>query len=585
MSNGLLRVKEEYLDEAKKEAEELIRGNYTFFKNKITGYATSSSIGIEKYKIILTEEVKCVLAIERSISDLDKGMIDEERDIDYNVKHLLTKFDEAITEGENIEKINKKKDEEYGLKLSYSMLAGFGSAYILLQEEIENPKYSVIFQKCRESIGKITISLPDSLKKLLNNDQSYIEKIIDYLEDRSVIKTKEDKDFALLYGKFLITKLRYELQQENLKKNNFDTKLYKQLSKLRLQMDGIAVSEMVVEDIKNNRKVGDATQGSDVIAEIEKVDWTEVIGQNEAKKLLKDSVVRFLGTYDSSSKQSIFETILGTKPPKAVLLYGPPGTGKTFMLKAVITEAEKIRENLIKEGKIQSGNKRIKFIIITPDQIKDKYVGESAKAIKNVFTQARKEAPALLVIDELDAFFSRRSESGFNEGEREIVSILMQELEGLKDSTGYVLVGITNMPKLVDKAILSRFDRKIEFYIPKDSKEVTDLFRVYLKNLIKNGCIPKITEEDWKKLGEVGHSLGFTGRTIKQFVKVLEQERNDILTEMYGDNTKVVEEYHKSPNKMKEKLNEKTKKFTIGYMCEQMGKFASHAQHAESYSI
>ena len=585
MSNGLLRIKEEYLEEAEKEADDLVRENYAFFKNKLTGYVTSSSIGIEKYRGILIEEIKHIIAIERSILDLDKEVIDDEKDVSYNVNHLLSKFDEAITEGEDIEKGDKKKDKEYDLRLNYSMLAGFGSAYILLQEEIENPKYSTILQKCKESIGKVTIALPNSLKKLLKSDQSYIERIIGYLEDRGIIKTKEDKDFSLLYGKFLVTKLRYELQQENLKKNNVDTKLYKQLSKLKLQMDGIAVSEMVVEDIKNNRKVGDATQGSEIIGEIEKVEWNEVIGQSDAKKLLKDSVVRFLGTYDSSSKQSIFETVLGTKPPKAVLLYGPPGTGKTYSLKAVITEAEKIRENLIKEGKIQSGNKRIKFIIITPDQIKDKYVGESAKAIKNVFNQARKEAPALLVIDELDAFFSRRSESGFNEGEREIVSILMQELEGLKDSTGYVLVGITNMPKLVDKAILSRFDRKIEFYIPKDAKEVTDLFRVYLKNLIKNDCIPNITEEDWKKLGEVGHSLGFTGRTIKQFVKVLEQERNDILTEMYGDNSKVVEEYHKNLNKMRDKLNEKAKKFTIGYMCEQMGKFASHAQHAESYAI
>lgn len=531
--------------------------------------------------------MRYILAIEKSVSNLDKEVIKEEEKAptQFNVKELISKYEEALKEGYDEEE-KEKKDKLYYLKIKYAMLGGFGASMVRLQEEIENPKNASILQRCRESLGKITISLPDSIKRLLKSDQAYITKIIDYLEDKEAIKTKEEKDFGLLYAKYVITKLRYDLQKEDLLngKLDLDTKLYKQLRKLRLQFDGLAISEMVVEDLKTNKKIGDTTSNSELLAEIEEVQWEDVVGQIEAKKLLRESVVRFLGTYDSTTKQSIFENVLGTKPPKAALLYGPPGTGKTYILKAVITEAEKIRNDLLKEGKIQ-GNGKIKFIIITPDQIKDKYIGESAKAIKAVFNQARKEAPALLVIDELDAFFSKRSDRGFNEGEREIVSILMQELEGIKDSTGYILVGITNMPKNVDKAILSRFDKKVEFVIPKTSDEVVELFKVYLKNLIKNNSIPKLTDEDWKKLGEVGHGLGYTGRMIKQFTRALEQERNDILTELYGDNSKIVNEYYKNPSKMKEKLNEKSKKFTIAYICQKMGEFASHNQHAESYSI
>lgn len=585
MSNGIVKVKESDLEDATIEAEEIIKENYAFLKNKLTGFITSSSIGIEKYRKILIEEIKSIIAIEKSVKGLDKEVIKGKSKLNYDPADIISKYDSALKESEEKEKKEIPiKNENDDLRWKYAMLGGFGASYIILQEEIENPKNLEILEKCKENLGKITISLPENIHQLIKMDRVYIEKIFDYLNEKDVLVSKDDKDFGILYGKYLITKLRYDLQQDQLKKWNSNSKLYKQLVKLRLQLNGIAVSEMNVEDLKRNRRIGEGGMDAD-LAEVEKVEWEEVIGQQEAKKILKDSVVRFLGTYDNLTKESIFEKVLGTKPPKAVLLYGPPGVGKTFMLKAVITEAEKIRETLIKENKIKGDYKKIKFIVITPDQIKDKYIGESAKAIKSVFNQAKKESPALLVIDEIDAFFSRRGERGFNEGEREIVSVLMQELEGIKDSSGYVLVGITNMPKLLDKAILNRFDRKIEFFAPKTPEEVTELFKVYLKNLIKLGVIPEVTPDDWKKLGEVGHSLGFTGRTIRQFTRNLEQERNDILTGMYKNNLEIIEDYYKNQKKMREALDEKSKKFTIGYICQKMGEFVTHIKHAEVYNL
>lgn len=588
MTNGIMRVKEEYIKEARKEAEGLIKENYSFLKNKLTGYITSSSIGIEKYKKVLLDEITYILAIERSITNIDKDVVNEKsQQSSLDVKELLSKYDAALKEGE--EKPSKKREIKEGIILKYAMLGGFGAAYIELIEEIENPKNAVIFQKCKESLGKVIISLPDSMKKLLKTDQAYIEKIWDYLDERNVFQNIEERDFGLLYSKFVITKLRYDLQKEDLKKNELNDKLYNRLKKLRLQLNGIALSEMDVEDVKNNRKIGDPVSNTELLSEIEHVEWEDVIGQTEAKKILRDSVVRFLGTYDHITKQSIFERVLGTKPPKAILLYGPPGTGKTHILKAAITESERIREELIKNNKLNPGlpneNKRIYFNIITPDQIKDKYIGESSKAIKAVFTQAKKEAPSLLVIDELDAFFSKRGDRGFNEGEREIVSILLQELEGIKDSTGYILVGITNMPKLLDRAILSRFDQKVEFFVPKTKEEVAELFKVHLRGLVNSNGLPKMTEEDWQKLGEIGHNLSFTGRMVKQFSRLLEQERNDLLTEIYQNNSKIMEEYYKNPEKMKSTLTEKSKRYNISYICQKMGEFASHQQHSETYTI
>lgn len=589
MSDGMMRIKEEYLAEAERDAEDLVRENYNFIKQKVTGYPNLSSVGIEKYKKIVIEELRIILAVERSLINIETDVIREKIENPYDVNDLISKYDRVIKESKEKEKILSKQDVSTIIKLKYAMLGGFGAAYIQLQDEIGDPKNAQILKKCRDTIGKITIGLPESIRSLLIKDQVYIVKVLDFLEDRAILKTKEEKDFGLLYAKFIVTKLRYDMQQEDLRKVNPEDKVLQQLRKLRLQLNGIAIIDMAVEDIRTNRKVGEATSNAELLAEIEQVEWSDVVGQEDAKKTLRDSVVRFLGTYDHTDKSSIFENVLSTKPPKAILLYGPPGTGKTYMLKAVITESERIRDELIKVNKLNPDlaeeNKRIYFNLITPDQIKDKYIGESAKAIKGVFSAAKKEAPSLLVIDEIDAFFSKRGDRGFNEGEREIVSVLMQELDGIKNSDGYILIGITNMPKTVDKAILSRFERKIEFKAPRNPEEVTELFRVYLRNLNKSNSIPKMSDEDWKKLGEVGYKLGFTGRLIKQFVRTIEQERNDILTELYGDNKKVIDEYFTHPEKMKKKLSEKSDKFTISYLTEKMGEFATHNQHSESYGI
>lgn len=584
MSDGIIKVKEEYLSEAEEKANEEIIEPYTFIKQKITGFPNMSSIGIEKYKNIIQDELKIIFALIKSFEDIEQnGKIINEKKETEDARGLLSKYDKIIEESER-ELDEKEEIEADKLHLKYALFGGFGAAYLKCSEEMEKID-PVLLQKFDNDLGKISILLPDTAKSLLEKDQKYIIKIVDMFKEKKLIKNEMGMDAAILYSKYRVTKERYELQKEELEKMNSSDPELNKLKNLKLQLNGIALYDLTVEDLQTQRKVGDVF-GQQAL-DVEVVEWDDVIGQKSAKKLLRDTVVRFLGTYNKKDKKSIFETVLKTKPPKAILLYGFPGTGKTYSLKAAITEAENIRADLLKKRKLNNPGetKKIHFDIITPDQIKNKYIGESSKAIKRVFNQAKKEAPSLLVIDELDAFFSRRSDEGFNEGEREIVSILMQELDGIQKSEGYIIIGMTNMPKVIDKAIISRFEKRIEFLKPQNEKEVINLFKVYLRNLLKNESIPDLKVKDWGKIGKLGFKLGFTGRLVKQFVKGIEQERNDILTQLYKDNINLIKEYNKNPIKMKEKLDKVSKKFTVDYICKRMEEFAKHHKGADEYGI
>lgn len=584
MSDGITKVKDEYLQEAEAKAKELTSDIYVELKQKITGSAISSTVGIEKYMFILKKEIKTILAVQRSFEDYNNGtlIIDDKTD---GAGDETEDWDKIIKESERKKRatIESNLDNSNNVYFKYAFLGGSGEAYLALLRELENSTNQHIIEHFGNSLSKISIAIPENVTRMLNKEQGYIFKIIDFFRGEKLLQTEEDIDLALLYAKLKISKERYEQQKKDLEEIKGNKKLEK-LRNLRLQINSILLIDLEVEDTTTQRKIGDDSTKQDL--NVEEIEWDDVIGQEKAKKALRDSVVRFLATYDHTTQKSIFENVLKTEPPKAILLYGPPGTGKTFSIKAAITQAERIRQDLIKRGVIQAPkaiNKRIHFSIVTTDQIKDKYIGESGKAIKKVFERAKKEAPALIVIDEIDALFTKRGEHGFNEGEREILNVIFQELDGIKQSKGYIAIGVTNMAASLDKALKSRFDKKIEFTMPQNPKEVSDLFRVYLKNMVENKIIPKFSAKDWMLLGKTGHDLKFTGRLVKQFTRSLESERNDILTKLYKGNEQIVNVYYVNHKKMLERLNQVCKKFTIKYICQKMTEFATGVQHAEGF--
>ncbi len=159
---------------------------------------------------------------------------------------------------------------------------------------------------------------------------------------------------------------------------------------------------------------------------------------------------------------------LGIQPPKGVLLYGPPGTGKTMLAKAVAAESNAT------------------FIHVIASEFAQKFVGEGARIVREVFELARKKAPSIIFIDEIDAIGAKRVDLGTS-GEREIQRTLMQllaELDGFHPLDNVKIIAATNRVDILDPALLrpGRFDRLIEIPLP-DVTARKDIFSIYIKKM------------------------------------------------------------------------------------------------------
>ncbi|MDF2957922.1 MAG: AAA+-type ATPase [Candidatus Alkanophagales archaeon MCA70_species_1] len=195
----------------------------------------------------------------------------------------------------------------------------------------------------------------------------------------------------------------------------------------------------------------------EVFVEVPKVRWEDIGGLERAKQELKE-LVEWPIKYPE-----LFER-LKIKPPKGVLLFGPPGTGKTMLAKAVANESE------------------ANFISIKGPELLSKWVGESERAVREVFRKAKQAAPCIIFFDEIDAIAPVRG-SGFDSHVTErVVSQLLTEMDGLEELRDVIIIAATNRPDLVDPALLrpGRFDRLI--YIPAPNREERKkIFEVHLR--------------------------------------------------------------------------------------------------------
>jgi transitional endoplasmic reticulum ATPase len=198
----------------------------------------------------------------------------------------------------------------------------------------------------------------------------------------------------------------------------------------------------------------------EVFIEIPSVPWTDVGGLDEVKQNLVESV-------EWPSKHPNKFKRMGIEPPKGVLLYGPPGCGKTLLAKAVATESE------------------MNFISIKGPEIFSKWVGESEKAIREIFRKGRMVAPAVIFIDEVDSLIPRRGAGYSNSGVLgRVISQLLTEMDGLEALQDVVVIAATNRPDILDPALLrpGRFDRLI--YVPSPDEDARlEIFRIYTKEM------------------------------------------------------------------------------------------------------
>ncbi len=241
----------------------------------------------------------------------------------------------------------------------------------------------------------------------------------------------------------------------------------------------------VVDKLKRNRKL-EAEQF--VIIEKPKISWNDIGGLDQQKLEVKEVIELPL------TKPELFKKI-GITPPKGILLYGPPGTGKTLLAKAVAASTKST------------------FIEIVGSELVQKFIGEGAKLVKEIFNLARRNAPSIIFIDEIDALAAKRIDLGTS-GEREVQRTFMQflaEIDGFKNLDNVKIIGCTNRKDILDPAIIrpGRLDRLIEVPNPK-IEGLKQIFAIHTKNMTLD---KKIKMDKIFKLMD-----GFSGAEVKAAV-------------------------------------------------------------------
>jgi len=215
----------------------------------------------------------------------------------------------------------------------------------------------------------------------------------------------------------------------------------------------------------------------------EKVNFKDVAGCDEAKEEVSE-VVQFLK--DPKKFQS-----MGGKIPKGILMVGPPGTGKTLLAKAVAGEAD------------------VPFFSISGSDFVEMFVGVGASRVRDMFEQARKSAPCLIFVDEIDAVGRQRGAGlgGGNDEREQTLNSLLVEMDGFDTTEGVLIMAATNRPDILDRALLrpGRFDRQVTIDLP-DLKGREQILRVHAK---------KIKLADSVKLEDIARSTpGFSGADL-----------------------------------------------------------------------
>ncbi|MEM1528595.1 MAG: CDC48 family AAA ATPase [Desulfurococcaceae archaeon] len=282
-------------------------------------------------------------------------------------------------------------------------------------------------------------------------------------------------DIAALVKEAAMSALRRFIQQENIDLNQ-PTIPAEKLEKLGVTMEDFLIAMKSIQP----------SLMREVIVEIPEVRWSDIGGLDDVKQELRESIewpMRY---------PHVFEK-MGIEPPKGILLFGPPGTGKTLLAKAVATE---------------SG---ANFIAIRGPEILSKWVGESERAIREIFRRARMVAPAIVFFDEIDSIAGVRGSDPSGVIDR-IVNQLLTELDGIQPLRRVIVIAATNRPDLLDPALLrpGRFD-KLVYVPPPDYKARVEIFKVHTRK------VPLAEDVDLQELAK--RTEGYTGADIAAVCK------------------------------------------------------------------
>ena len=279
----------------------------------------------------------------------------------------------------------------------------------------------------------ISLPLPNYIER--KNLIEYILKDFNNNLQPNDIKTLSDKTHGFVPGDFV--------------------KLFKEsYLKVELSKKNIITKEIIENCLGDIKPIN----LKDIIIDVPRVKWEEIGGNKDIIKKIRQSIEWPL------KNPEIFKR-LGITPPNGTLLYGPPGCSKTLIAKALATE---------------SG---LNFFAVKGPELFSKYVGDSEKAVRDIFKKARMSSPSIIFFDEIDAMASSRSSESTGV-EDKVLCQLLNEMDGIEGKGKVIIFGATNRPDILDKALIrpGRFDRLI-YIPPPDEISREEIFKICFKNM------------------------------------------------------------------------------------------------------
>ena len=360
---------------------------------------------------------------------------------------------------------------------------------------------------------------------------------------------------------FLVNTTKVKVYNNNITdiylNNSTSTNYFLNLSKSGSIIDIVKKNNIKVEYSLNNRKVDTKFINYLFIILLLYLIFIRIDKNNNRTKSIysnKNSKIKLKDIAGLDyAKEEVFEFIdflknrdkyieKGARMPRGALFYGPPGTGKTLLAKAI------------------SGESDVNFLSATGSDFVEVYVGVGASRIRDLFNKARKQAPCVLFIDEIDALGRKRSScstSGGNSERDNTLNKFLVELDGFEENDNIIVFGATNRLDIIDDALLrpGRFDRKIRFELP-EKCEREKIFNHYLSKLNLKDNIEDVT----KRLSNL--SFGFSGADISNICNeaciLSVRNHNDTITFKMLENA--IDNVMLGPEKKTFRLNDKERK-------------------------
>jgi transitional endoplasmic reticulum ATPase len=274
-----------------------------------------------------------------------------------------------------------------------------------------------------------------------------LDKSVNLLAIAKVTHGYVGADVASLVRETGMAAMRRYLPDINLEEDEIDPAILEKMFVLKDDFE-LALKEVIPSGLR------------EVFVEIPSVHWHDVGGLDYTKQQLIESVEWPIKNPEAFRR-------MGISPPTGVLLYGPPGCGKTLLARAVATESE------------------ANFISIKGPELLSKWVGESEKAVREVFRKAKLASPCIIFFDELDSIAPRRGSTGTDSGVTErVISQLLTELDGLAQSKEIILIAATNRPDILDPALMrpGRIDR-LSYVPPPKQEDRVAIFNIFTEGM------------------------------------------------------------------------------------------------------